>query len=48
MAARGLLTRRDVHCEIGDWMAVQAQVKQRPEHKPVPPPNTDFYEVTVS
>src|SRR5881409_4046019 len=27
-------------------MAVQAQVKERPERKPLPPPNTDFYEVT--
>jgi alkylation response protein AidB-like acyl-CoA dehydrogenase len=27
-------------------MAVQAHVKERPEHKPLPLPNTDFYEVT--
>ena len=27
-------------------MAAQAQVKERPEHKPLPPPSTDFYEVT--
>ena len=27
-------------------MPAQAQVKERPERKPLPPPNTDFYEVT--
>ena len=27
-------------------MPTQAQVKERPERKPLPPPNTDFYEVT--
>ena len=27
-------------------MAAPAQLKERPEHKPLPPPNTDFYEVT--
>jgi hypothetical protein len=27
-------------------MAAQAHVKERPEHKPLPLPNTDFYEVT--
>ena len=26
-------------------MGAQAQVKERPERKPLPPPNTDFYEV---
>jgi len=27
-------------------MAAQTQAKERPEHRPLPPPNTDFYEVT--
>src|SRR5881296_4035860 len=27
-------------------MPTQTQVKERSEHKPLPPPNTDFYEVT--
>jgi hypothetical protein len=27
-------------------MAVQAQMKGGPEHKPLPVPNTDFYQVT--
>src|SRR5262249_52823239 len=45
-AARRLLTRRDVHGERGDSMDVQEQMKERPKHKRLPPPNTDFYEVT--
>ncbi len=27
-------------------MAAQTQAKEHPEHRPLPPPNTDFYEVT--